>query len=187
MRALVKNTGVVFNALASRDHQLEGLIVNGERTFHAAAAGSQAFADGFQALPRLRAQLAHGAERNRQIRRRSPTRSSTNSARPSVQLSKLLNAAKPFAPEFDSFLTSLGPLTKAAQQGPARRQEIARPDRTGARKPAPGAAQPRPVPAVHRRVRTRAAGLLRQPDRRVAGQQAATATSPNERRPSSTC
>ena len=35
VRALVKNTGVVFNALASRDHQLEGLIVNGEHTFHA--------------------------------------------------------------------------------------------------------------------------------------------------------
>jgi len=30
VRALVHNTGVVFNALAGRDHQMEGLIVNGE-------------------------------------------------------------------------------------------------------------------------------------------------------------
>src|ERR1039458_3618938 len=34
VRALVHNTGVVFDALASRDHQLEGLIVNGERGLH---------------------------------------------------------------------------------------------------------------------------------------------------------
>src|SRR6202035_4374044 len=51
VRALIHNTGVVFDALAGRDHQLEGLIVNGERTFHAAAAASQAFADAFRALP----------------------------------------------------------------------------------------------------------------------------------------
>src|SRR4030081_2550853 len=51
VRALVRNTGVVFNALAGRDHQLEGLIANGERTFHAAAEGSQAFAAAFRALP----------------------------------------------------------------------------------------------------------------------------------------
>ena len=57
MRALVHNTGVVFDALASRDHQLEGLIVNGEHTFHAAAEGSQAFAEAFRELPAVRAQL----------------------------------------------------------------------------------------------------------------------------------
>ncbi len=51
VRALVHNTGVVFNALASRDHQLEGLIVNGEHTFHAAAESSQAFAQAFRELP----------------------------------------------------------------------------------------------------------------------------------------
>ena len=57
VKALVHNTGVVFNALASRDHQLEGSIVNGERTFHAAAEASQAFAAAFRALPGVRAQL----------------------------------------------------------------------------------------------------------------------------------
>src|ERR1700689_1310556 len=51
VRALVHNTGVVFNALASRDHQLEGFIANGERTFHAAAEGSQAVAAAVRALP----------------------------------------------------------------------------------------------------------------------------------------
>src|ERR1700736_2169430 len=51
LRAVIHNTGVVFDALAGRDHQLEGLIVNGEHTFHAAAEGSQAFAEAFHALP----------------------------------------------------------------------------------------------------------------------------------------
>ena len=49
--ALVKNTGEVFDALSERDHQFQGLIVNGERTFHAAAQESQAFAAAWQAWP----------------------------------------------------------------------------------------------------------------------------------------
>ena len=122
MRALVHNTGVVFDALASRDHQLEGLIVNGEHTFHAAAEGSQAFAEAFQRAARLRAQLQRGAQRTRQVRRRTPARSSKNSGPAERQLSLLLGAAKPFAPEFNKFLTALGPLTKAAKHGPARRR-----------------------------------------------------------------
>src|ERR1700740_1028934 len=51
LRAVIRNTGVVFNALAGRDHQLESLITNGQKTFHAAAEGSQAFAEAFRALP----------------------------------------------------------------------------------------------------------------------------------------
>ena len=51
LREVVHGTGVVFNALASRDHQLEGLIVNGEHTFHAASEASEAFAQAFRELP----------------------------------------------------------------------------------------------------------------------------------------
>jgi phospholipid/cholesterol/gamma-HCH transport system substrate-binding protein len=116
VRALVKNTGVVFNALASRDHQLEGLIVNGERTFHAAAEGSQAFAAAFQALPTF--------ERNSRTALKELDRFAAD-ASPFLdefkpverKLSTLLTAAKPFAPQFDKFLSSLGPLTKAAKKG----------------------------------------------------------------------
>ncbi len=116
LRALVRNTGVVFNALASRDHQLEGLIVNGEHTFHAAAEGSQAFAEAFQALPAfehnstvaLKELDAFAADATPFLIEFQPAER---------QLSKLLQAAKPFAPEFNAFLTSLGPLTKAAKTG----------------------------------------------------------------------
>jgi len=113
VRALVHNTGVVFNALAGRDHELEGLIVNGERTFHAAAEGSRAFAEAFEALPTF--------EHNSTVALKAIDRLSLvanpyfEEFRPTErQLALLLQAAKPFAPEFDGFLTSLGPITKAA-------------------------------------------------------------------------
>jgi phospholipid/cholesterol/gamma-HCH transport system substrate-binding protein len=116
VRALVHNTGVVFDALAGRDHQLEGLIVNGEHTFHAAAEASEAFADAFRALPTF--------EHNSTIALKELDKFATVASpffdefRPAEQqLSLLLTAAKPFVPEFNSFLTALGPLTAAAKTG----------------------------------------------------------------------
>ncbi len=116
VKALVRETGTVFNALAGRDHQLEGLITNGERTFHAAAEGSQAFAAAFRALPAF--------ERNSRVALKEVDRLAADASpfldefRPTeVQLSKLLSSAKPFAPVFDKFLTSLGPLTRVAKTG----------------------------------------------------------------------
>ena len=116
LRDLVKNTGVVFNALASRDHQLEGLIVNGEHTFKAAASASDAWAAAFRALP--------GFERNSRKALKELDKFAVVASpfleefRPVERsLSSLLSAAKPFAPELDKFLTTLGPLTKAAKKG----------------------------------------------------------------------
>jgi phospholipid/cholesterol/gamma-HCH transport system substrate-binding protein len=116
VRALIHNTGVVFNALASRDHQLEGLIVNGERTFKAAAESSQSFAEAFRALPTF--------ERRSRIALKeldafaSVASPYLDEFRPTERkLSALLTAAKPFVPEFNGFLTSLGPLTRAARTG----------------------------------------------------------------------
>jgi phospholipid/cholesterol/gamma-HCH transport system substrate-binding protein len=116
VRALVKNTGVVFDALAGRDHQLEGLIVNGERTFNALAESSQAFANAFRALPDF--------ERKGRVALKELDRFADD-ATPFLdefkavekKLAPLLNAAEPFAPQFNNFLTALGPLTKAAKKG----------------------------------------------------------------------
>ncbi len=114
VRALVHNTGVVFNALASREHQLEGSIANGEKTFHAAAEASQAVAAAFRALPTF--------EHNSTVAFKETDRFAAianpylEEFRPTERkLSALLRAAKPFAPEFNSFLTALGPLTKSAK------------------------------------------------------------------------
>jgi phospholipid/cholesterol/gamma-HCH transport system substrate-binding protein len=115
-RAVVHNTGVVFNALAGRDHDLEGLIVNSEHTFHVAAANSQAFANAFRALPAvernsrkaLKELDSFAADANPFYKQFFPIER---------QLSGLVGAVKPFAPQFNRFLTSLGPLTQAAKQG----------------------------------------------------------------------
>jgi phospholipid/cholesterol/gamma-HCH transport system substrate-binding protein len=116
VRALVHNTGVVFNALASRDHQLEGLIANGERTFHAAAEGSQAFAQAFRELPPFEKNSRKALKELDSLAAvASPYFDEFKPAE--RQLGLTLGAAKPFAPQFDKFLTALGPLTKAAQTG----------------------------------------------------------------------
>ncbi len=114
VRALVHNTGVVFNALAGRDHQLEGLITNGEHTFKAAAEGSQAFAQAFRELPAF--------ERNARVAEKELDRFAADASpyfdefRPTErQLALLLHAAKPFVPQFNGFLTALGPLTASAK------------------------------------------------------------------------
>jgi virulence factor Mce-like protein len=116
LRQVIKNTGVVFDALAGRDHQLEQLITNGELTFHAAAEASQAFADAFRALPAF--------ERNSRIALKQIDAFAADASpfldefRPTERaLSPLLAAAEPFAPRFNTFLTALGPLTKAAKRG----------------------------------------------------------------------
>jgi phospholipid/cholesterol/gamma-HCH transport system substrate-binding protein len=116
LRDIVKNTGVVFDALASRDHQLEQMIVNGEKTFKAAAASSKEFAEAFEELPAF--------EHNSTVALKELDKF-TVIATPFLkefqpaerELSSLLRAARPFTPEFDRFTTSLGPLTSAAKVG----------------------------------------------------------------------
>jgi phospholipid/cholesterol/gamma-HCH transport system substrate-binding protein len=114
--ALVHNTGVVFNALAGRDHQLEELIVSSEHTFSAAAAGSQSFAEAFKALPAF--------EHNSTVALKELDKFATNTSpfldqfRPAQrQLARLTAQTKTFAPPFNSFLTALGPLTTVAKAG----------------------------------------------------------------------
>jgi phospholipid/cholesterol/gamma-HCH transport system substrate-binding protein len=124
LTAVVKGTGEVFDALSERDHQFQSFIVNGERTFHAAASESQAFAETWKLLPSF--------ERNSQVAFKELDSFATVTSpfleefRPAErQLSALLTAAKPFAPAFNSFLTALGPLTQAAKKGlPAVKPEL---------------------------------------------------------------
>lgn len=123
LRALIRNTGVVFDALTEREGQYRGLIANGERAFHAVAESSQAWAATWRELPAF--------ERNSKTALRSLDSFAVDASpvldesRPwERQLAPLLEATKPFAPRFDAFLTSLGPFTKAALKGfPAVKQQ----------------------------------------------------------------
>jgi virulence factor Mce-like protein len=122
LRASIHNTGAVFDALTAREGQLRGFIANGERTFHAAAAASQQFAQAWRELPAF--------ERNSQTALRSIDSLATvavpfyDQFRPAQEeLTRLLQAVKPFTPPFDAFLTDLGPFTNAAKKGlPATKQ-----------------------------------------------------------------
>jgi phospholipid/cholesterol/gamma-HCH transport system substrate-binding protein len=116
LRATIHNTGAVFDALTARQGQFRGFISNGERTFHAAAEASQEFAQAFRELPAF--------ERHSQTALRSVDSLAVDATplldqfRPAEEkLTPLLQAVKPFTPPFNSFLTSLGPLTKAAKTG----------------------------------------------------------------------
>jgi phospholipid/cholesterol/gamma-HCH transport system substrate-binding protein len=112
----IRNTGEVFTALAGRDHQLQGLIVNGEHTFHAAAESSAAFAEVWKLLPSFekKSEVAF-KELDSFAAIATPFEKEFEASE--VALSSLVHAAKPFAPAFDRFLTQLGPLTKAAKTG----------------------------------------------------------------------
>jgi phospholipid/cholesterol/gamma-HCH transport system substrate-binding protein len=116
LRATIKNTGAVFDALTAREGQYRGLIENGERAFHSFAEESQAWADFFRELPAF--------ERNSQTALRSVDSFAVNTEpfldqfRPAEeQLTPLLRALEPFTPPFNSLLTAIGPFAKAAKTG----------------------------------------------------------------------
>ena len=116
LRAVIHNTGVVFDALAGRDHQLESVISNGERTFHAAAEESQAFAEAFRALPTFEKRSSVALkELDRFAVDATPFLKEFQPAERALQ--PLATALAPFAPRFDNFLTAVGPLTAAAKKG----------------------------------------------------------------------
>jgi phospholipid/cholesterol/gamma-HCH transport system substrate-binding protein len=116
LSTVVRETGKVFDSLTEREHQLEQLIVQGERTFGAAAGASRQFAEAFRELP--------GFERGSEKTLESLDRLS-NAANPLLvqlrpaerALTPLVHEIDSFAPPFDGLLTSFGPLTKAAKRG----------------------------------------------------------------------
>jgi virulence factor Mce-like protein len=116
LTAVVRGTGEVFDALSERDHQLRGLIVNGERAFSALAQSSQAFAQAFRELPAF--------EHNSSVALRSIDSLAVDAnplldqlAPAEIQLAGLTQSLKTFAPDFNNLLTGLGPLTQAAKVG----------------------------------------------------------------------
>lgn len=116
VRAAVHNTGVVFNALTEREGQFRELISNGEQAFSAAARASSAWANTWRFLPAferngtqaLRATDSFAADASPLLEQLRPVER---------KLSSLLQATKPFAPHFNSFLTDLGPLSSAGKRG----------------------------------------------------------------------
>jgi phospholipid/cholesterol/gamma-HCH transport system substrate-binding protein len=125
VRSVVHNTGVVFDALTERDHQFRGLIVNGERTFHALARSSAQFADAFRALPTFeRRSRATLREFDSLAAVASPVLEQSYAWE--RRLTPLLEGVKSFTPAFNNLLTDFGPFTSASKKGlPAFERSLA--------------------------------------------------------------
>ncbi len=116
VRAVVHNTGVVFDALTERDDQFRGLIENGERSFHALAQSSQQFADAFRELPAFE----HNSQRTlRELDSLAAAASPVldQSQAWERELAPLLRNVKAFTPDFNNLLTGIGPLASASKKG----------------------------------------------------------------------
>jgi phospholipid/cholesterol/gamma-HCH transport system substrate-binding protein len=124
VRSVIHNTGVVFDALTERDNQFRGLIVNGERTFHALARSSQQFADAFRALP----EFEHSSEATLRELDNLATDASPlldQSRAWERELAPLLRTVKAFTPDLNNLLTGIGTLTNASKKGlPAFEQTL---------------------------------------------------------------
>jgi phospholipid/cholesterol/gamma-HCH transport system substrate-binding protein len=116
VRAVVHNTGVLFDALTERDHQFRGFIVNAERTFHALAASSAQFADAFRLLPAFE---HNGTATLREFDNLATVASPVLEEAKAWEreLTPLLEGVQAFTPDFNNLLTNLGPFNSAAKKG----------------------------------------------------------------------
>ncbi len=113
---LVRNTGVVFGALAARENQLQSLVVSSGRTFAATAAANQQLADVFRALPPF--------ERTSVVALRNLDSFAANTSPLLTALTPAAKALTPtlqnlqrLSPPLASLLNGLGPLSSASVRG----------------------------------------------------------------------
>jgi virulence factor Mce-like protein len=116
VRRLVRNTGVVFNALSARDHQLSSLITNSNTVFATTAARNVQLAQTFHVLPtfenesRLTVQALAEFSNN--------TNPLVTQLRPAArELSPTLIDLANLAPDAEALFRDLDKLTAASKKG----------------------------------------------------------------------
>lgn len=124
LRGLVRNSGVVLEALTADERQLARLVTGTDRTFNAIARRRDDFADVFQVLPTfLRESRATSRTLEGFSRRATPVLRDLAPATDDLAVS--LRALGRAAPDLGSFLQSLRPLADAAEEGlPASTQVL---------------------------------------------------------------
>jgi virulence factor Mce-like protein len=122
VRQLIRNTGVVFDALSERQGQLRSLIQNSERVFSTTAARNQDLEDLFVVLPTFLDESTATLERlDRFAANTDPL---IQQLRPAIrELSPVLISTGRLAPELQGFFVGLRPVIAAAPSGfPALRR-----------------------------------------------------------------
>jgi phospholipid/cholesterol/gamma-HCH transport system substrate-binding protein len=125
VQLLVRNTGIVFDALSRRSGQLTGLIRNSNAVFGTIADRNEQLQETFKAFPTFEHESTLTLNRlNRFTHEANPI---ITQLRPVArQLSPTLQAAGRLAPDFRDFFVNLGPLITAAKPGlPAFRKFLA--------------------------------------------------------------
>jgi phospholipid/cholesterol/gamma-HCH transport system substrate-binding protein len=116
VRQLVRNTGVVFNALSERDHQLSSLITNSNKVFATTAARDAELRDIFHVLPTFENEGRLTVIRLAQFARH--TNPLVTQLRPAArQLSPTLVSLAGLAPDAKALFRDLDKLTRASKKG----------------------------------------------------------------------
>jgi phospholipid/cholesterol/gamma-HCH transport system substrate-binding protein len=114
--AFVRDTGVVFSALAAAPRTLEGFIRNSDATFAATAAQASFLAATVRAFPPFLRQTR--ATLNRLTAFATEAKPLIDELRPAaIQLSPALEVTVTLAPELRALMADLGPLTHASALG----------------------------------------------------------------------
>ena len=114
--ALVRNTGIVFDALAQRNNQLRDLVTASHATFGATAAASNELAAAFTLLPTFE-QRSQAAFRRLDAFAANTSPLLTQLAPAEVALTPVLRNLEKLSPSLERLFVGLGPFTQASKPG----------------------------------------------------------------------
>jgi phospholipid/cholesterol/gamma-HCH transport system substrate-binding protein len=116
VRALVRNSGVVFNALSQNEQQLHNLIVNAGDVFSATGSQADALAETFKIFPTFLDESKKTFARLQTFSKKTNPLI-TDLREPGRQLQPTLHDVKLLAPDLQRFFTNFSPLIKAGKTG----------------------------------------------------------------------
>src|SRR6185295_2083299 len=116
LRRVFRDTGRVFNAVSREDHQLRGLITNGDATFGALASRNRALSDTFQVFPTFL------RETRATVRRLEAFAQNTDPLvrdlqGPAQDLAPTLRDLGALSPDLEHLFNSIHPLVQASETG----------------------------------------------------------------------
>ena len=124
VRALVRNTGVVFDALSENEAQLHNLVVNSADVFGATASEQDALAETFKVFPTFLDESKRTFARLQTFSKKTNPLI-TDLREPGRQLAPTLRDVKALAPDLRRFFVNFDPLIKVSRQGlPALRDVL---------------------------------------------------------------